>query len=49
MEGSRILHQTSEHIDRTHRIALETDKIGEGIIEDLDGQKEQLIRTRDRV
>lgn len=49
MEGTRVLHQTSQHIERSHRIALETDEIGAGIIDDLDGQKEQLIRTRDRV
>lgn len=48
-EGTQILHQTSQHLERSHQIALETDEIGTGIIDDLSGQKEQLIRTRDRL
>eukprot|EP00057_Strongylocentrotus_purpuratus_P024443 XP_011678917.1 PREDICTED: vesicle transport through interaction with t-SNAREs homolog 1B [Strongylocentrotus purpuratus] len=47
--GIESLNRTSQSLDRTQRIAAETDEIGVGILDELDGQKEQLIRTRERV
>ncbi|XP_041468119.1 vesicle transport through interaction with t-SNAREs homolog 1B-like [Lytechinus variegatus] len=47
--GIESLNRASQSLDRTQRIAAETDEIGVGILDELDGQKEQLIRTRERV
>ena len=49
LQGTETLNRSSASIDRTHRIAAETDEIGVGIIDELDQQKEQLISARDKV
>ncbi|XP_071962235.1 vesicle transport through interaction with t-SNAREs homolog 1B-like [Antedon mediterranea] len=49
IQGTESLNRASASVDRSHRIAAETDEIGVGIIEELGGQKEQLIRTRDKL
>ena len=49
LAGSEALSRTSDSVARSHVIAAETDAIGENIINDLGTQREQLVRTRDRV
>lgn len=48
-KGTQSLNRTSESIARTHQIAAETDQIGVEIIDELGQQREQLVRTKDRV
>ncbi len=49
LQGQETMNRTSQSLERTHRIAAETDEIGVGIIDDLDGQKEQLLNAKDKV
>ncbi|XP_013885037.1 vesicle transport through interaction with t-SNAREs homolog 1B [Austrofundulus limnaeus] len=49
LQGSEYLNSASQSIERSHRIAAETDQIGTDIIEELGEQREQLDRTRDRL
>ncbi|XP_072032221.1 vesicle transport through interaction with t-SNAREs homolog 1B-like [Amphiura filiformis] len=49
LQGTDSLNRASDSIDRTHRIAAETDEIGVGIIDELDSQKEQLLSARDKL
>ncbi|XP_033110217.1 vesicle transport through interaction with t-SNAREs homolog 1B-like, partial [Anneissia japonica] len=49
IQGTESLNRASGSLDRTHRIAAETDEIGVGIIEELGGQKDQLLSTRDKL
>ncbi|XP_033106626.1 vesicle transport through interaction with t-SNAREs homolog 1B-like [Anneissia japonica] len=49
IQGTESLNRASGSLDRTHRIAAETDEIGVGIIEELGGQKDQLLSTRDKM
>ncbi|XP_033628626.1 vesicle transport through interaction with t-SNAREs homolog 1B-like [Asterias rubens] len=49
LQGQDTLNRTSQSLDRTHRIAAETDEIGVGIIDELDGQKEQLLNAKDKL
>lgn len=48
-EGLDIMGRTSESVERSQRIAAETDEYGVQILADLDDQKESLIRVRDKV
>ncbi|XP_077998399.1 vesicle transport through interaction with t-SNAREs homolog 1B-like [Glandiceps talaboti] len=49
LQGTETLGRASESIERSHRVAAETDAVGIEIIDELGEQKEQLVRTRDRV
>uniref|UniRef100_A0A8C1K402 Vesicle transport through interaction with t-SNAREs 1B n=1 Tax=Cyprinus carpio TaxID=7962 RepID=A0A8C1K402_CYPCA len=49
IQGTESLNNASKSIERSQRIAAETDQIGTDIIEELGEQRDQLDRTRDRV
>ncbi|RXM95225.1 Vesicle transport through interaction with t-SNAREs-like 1B [Acipenser ruthenus] len=49
LQGTESLSRATQSIERSHRIAAETDQIGTDIIEELGEQREQLDRTRDRL
>lgn len=49
LQGTDSLNNASLSIERSQRIAAETEHIGNDIIEELGGQREQLDRTRNRV
>ncbi|XP_066550073.1 vesicle transport through interaction with t-SNAREs homolog 1B [Amia ocellicauda] len=49
LQGTESLNRASQSIERSQRIAAETDHIGTDIIEELGEQREQLDRTRDRL
>lgn len=49
LQGSEHLNNATQSIERSVRIAAETDQIGTDIIEELGEQREQLDRTRDRL
>lgn len=49
LQGTDSLNRASQSIERSHRIAAETDRIGTDIIEELGEQREQLERTKSRV
>ena len=49
INGVRTLERTSESIKRSQQVAIETEQIGEGIIDDLGTQRESLERTRTRL
>ncbi|CAL1575575.1 unnamed protein product [Knipowitschia caucasica] len=49
LQGTESLNNATQSIERSQRIAVETDQIGTDIIEELGEQREQLDRTRDRL
>ncbi|KAK5886861.1 hypothetical protein CesoFtcFv8_017852 [Champsocephalus esox] len=49
LQGSDSLTNASQSIERTLRIAAETDQVGTDIIEELGGQREQLDRARSKL
>ncbi|XP_071354923.1 vesicle transport through interaction with t-SNAREs homolog 1B [Trachinotus anak] len=49
LQGTESLNSASQSIERSQRIAAETDQIGTDIIEELGEQREQLDRTRNRL
>jgi hypothetical protein len=49
LQGTESLNRATQSIERSHRIATETDQIGSEIIEDLGEQRDQLERTKNRV
>lgn len=49
LQGTESLNNASQSIERSQRIAVETEQIGTDIIEELGEQREQLDRTRDRL
>uniref|UniRef100_A0A3Q0SQR3 Vesicle transport through interaction with t-SNAREs 1B n=1 Tax=Amphilophus citrinellus TaxID=61819 RepID=A0A3Q0SQR3_AMPCI len=49
LQGTEALNNASQSIERSQRIAAETDQIGTDIIEELGDQREQLDRTRNRL
>ncbi|XP_040266795.1 vesicle transport through interaction with t-SNAREs homolog 1B [Bufo bufo] len=49
LQGHESLNRTTDSIARSHCIAAETDAIGQDIVEELGGQREQLERTKDRL
>lgn len=49
LQGTDSLNNATQSIERSQRIATETDQIGTDIIEELGEQREQLDRTRNRV
>ncbi|KAL2099183.1 hypothetical protein ACEWY4_005663 [Coilia grayii] len=49
IQGTASLNNATASIERSQRMAAETDQIGNDIIEELGEQREQLDRTRDRL
>jgi len=49
LQGTESLNRATQSIERSHRIAAETDQIGSEIIEELGEQRDQLERTKSRV
>ncbi|XP_037652471.1 vesicle transport through interaction with t-SNAREs homolog 1B [Sebastes umbrosus] len=49
LQGTDSLNNATMSIERSQRIAAETDQIGTDIIEELGEQREQLDRTRNRL
>lgn len=49
LQGTDSLNRATQSIERSHRIATETDQIGSEIIEELGEQREQLERTKNRL
>ncbi|KAJ8794558.1 hypothetical protein J1605_018853 [Eschrichtius robustus] len=49
LQGTDSLNRATQSIERSHRIAAETDQIGSEIIEELGEQREQLERTKSRL
>ncbi|KAJ3612963.1 hypothetical protein NHX12_019220 [Muraenolepis orangiensis] len=49
LQGHESLASASQSIERSQRIATETDQIGADIIEELGGQREQLDHARTRL
>lgn len=49
LQGTDSLNNASQSIERSQRLAAETDQIGTDIIEELGEQREQLDRTRNRL
>ncbi|XP_076013523.1 vesicle transport through interaction with t-SNAREs homolog 1B isoform X2 [Genypterus blacodes] len=49
LQGTDSLNSASQSIERSQRIAAESEQIGTEIIEELGGQREQLDRARDRL
>lgn len=48
-QGTDMLNRASESIARSTRVAVETEQVGDEIIEELGDQRESLVRTRDRL
>mmetsp|Transcript_20722 Transcript_20722/g.53538 ORF Transcript_20722/g.53538 Transcript_20722/m.53538 type:complete len:254 (+) Transcript_20722:101-862(+) len=46
---TETLQKSSTRLEETHRIVLETEQIGEGILADLSSQRETLESTRDKL
>lgn len=49
LQGHESLNNATQSIERSQRIAVETEQIGTDIIEELGEQREQLDRARDRL
>ncbi|XP_072617900.1 vesicle transport through interaction with t-SNAREs homolog 1B isoform X3 [Vulpes vulpes] len=49
LQGTDSLNRATQSIERSHRIATETDQIGSEIIEELGEQRDQLERTKSRL
>uniref|UniRef100_A0A3Q3WBD1 t-SNARE coiled-coil homology domain-containing protein n=1 Tax=Mola mola TaxID=94237 RepID=A0A3Q3WBD1_MOLML len=49
LQGTESLNNASQSIERSQRIASETEKIGTEVIEELGEQREQLDRARNRL
>nr|AAD02039.1 GES30 [Mus musculus] len=49
LQGTESLNRATQSIERSHRIATETDQIGTEIIEELGEQRDQLERTKSRL
>ncbi|KAJ7379939.1 Vesicle transport through interaction with t-SNAREs 1B [Desmophyllum pertusum] len=48
-QGTDTLNRATESIARSTRVAVETEQIGDEIIDELGDQRESLVRTRDRL
>jgi vesicle transport through interaction with t-SNAREs protein 1 len=47
--GTQTLDESSERLVNTHRIAVETETIGENVLGEMNTQKQTLERARDNV
>ncbi|KAJ8971924.1 hypothetical protein NQ314_000473 [Rhamnusium bicolor] len=49
LEGTAILERTGESIARSNQIAIETEYVGNEVINELGEQREALLRTQSRL
>ncbi|XP_044730394.1 vesicle transport v-SNARE 12 [Chrysoperla carnea] len=49
MEGRAALERTSESLARTTRVAIETEHIGTTVVNELEEQRETLLRANERL
>lgn len=49
LDGTQILERTGESLARSHQIAIETENVGNEVINELGEQREALLRTRDHL
>ncbi|WFD15657.1 t-SNARE VTI1 [Malassezia arunalokei] len=47
LQGTQVLERGSERLARSTRLALETEDVGAGILQDLQRQREQIEHSRD--
>ncbi|KAJ1799996.1 Vesicle transport V-snare protein [Coemansia sp. RSA 2399] len=47
LSGNERLAQGSHRLQQSHRLAMETEAVGAGILTDLRSQREQIVNTRD--
>ncbi|KAJ2659208.1 Vesicle transport V-snare protein [Coemansia sp. RSA 1200] len=47
LSGNERLAQGSRRLQQSHRLAMETEAVGSGILTDLRSQREQIVNTRD--
>ncbi|KAJ2126644.1 Vesicle transport V-snare protein [Coemansia sp. RSA 353] len=47
LSGNERLTRGSQRLQESHRIAVETEAVGANILNDLRGQREQIVNTRD--
>lgn len=48
-QGTVILDRTSQSLYRTTQVALESEEIGTGVVQELSQQREALLQTRERL
>jgi vesicle transport through interaction with t-SNAREs protein 1 len=46
LSGTETLNNSSQRLQNSHRLALETETLGAGILTDLRTQREQILNTR---
>lgn len=49
LEGTQVLERTGESLARSHQIAIETENIGNEVVNELGEQREALLRTRNHL
>lgn len=49
LEGRKILERTSDSINRSHAVAIETEEIGNEVVGELGTQRESLLRAKSRL
>jgi len=49
LKANQRLTDSTSRLQDSHRLAAESEEIGTGILKDLHGQREQIIRTRDNL
>ncbi|XKL69325.1 hypothetical protein PGB90_007094 [Kerria lacca] len=49
LEGRSALLRTNASLEQTQKSALEAEEIGTSVIQELDSQRETLLRARDRL
>jgi len=49
LSGTDHLNQTTDRLNSTHRVALQSEQIGAGILTDLSGQRQQLLAANGRL
>ncbi|KAB0805507.1 hypothetical protein PPYR_02477 [Photinus pyralis] len=49
LQGKAILERTGDSIARSEQIAIETETIGTEVLSELDGQRETLLRAKNRL
>lgn len=47
LRGTQTLSDSTRRLEDSHRVALETEDLGAGILSNLRGQREQIEHTRD--
>ena len=49
LKNTETLKRASGSLARAYQVSADTDQIAVGVMEDLDAQKETLVRTKNRV